>query len=114
MNANSCVTLSNALCNLRHTLRHVSAELALERLGCAGAPTIGDRLRHGIGEDVLVAFFQAVEDASRYGLGSKLWYVKVPRHAAVHGAGEDGMNLHAPSSPQPAPRLRTREHNSLP
>src|SRR5437870_4149767 len=113
MNANSCVTLSNALCNLRHTLPHVSGELALQRLGCAGAPTLGDRLRHGIGEDVLVAFLEAVEDASCDGLRRKLWYVEVSRHVGVHGTGHNGMNLHPARGPESTQRLRQRKRRCL-
>src|SRR5215472_3741602 len=96
-----------------HALRYVSGELALQRLGCAGAPTLGDRLRHGIGEDVLVAFLQTVEDAARDGLRRKLRYVEVSRHVGVHGAGEDGMNLYALSSPESPQRLCQRQRRCL-
>src|SRR5215471_14098705 len=99
--------------NLRHTLRHVSGELTLERLGCAGAPTLADRRRHGIGEDVLIAFFQTVENASCDRLRRKLWYIEVSRHIGVHGAGEDGMNLYALSSPESAQRLCQRQRCCL-
>ena len=49
--------------------RHEGLELALERLGHAHAPALGDGQGRGIGEDVLVAFLQAIEDALRRRLG---------------------------------------------
>lgn len=37
-------------------------ELAFKSLGYAGAPSLGDGLRDGIREDIVFAFFQAIED----------------------------------------------------
>src|SRR6266478_2226508 len=92
--------------DLRRALRHESCELALERLGYAGAPLLRDRLGHGIGEDVIVAFLQAVEDASRRGLGRDLGYVETPVHVGIDGTQEDGMDRHALASQKGPQRLR--------
>src|SRR6266478_3175731 len=92
--------------DLRRALRHESCELALERLGYAGAPPLRDRLGHGIGEDVLFASLQAVEDASRRGLGRDLGYVEPPVHIGVDGPQEDGMNRHALAGQKGPQRLR--------
>src|SRR5215813_5133307 len=47
-------------------------ELPLERLGGAVAPTIRDRLRCRIGEDVFLAPLEAGEDPARRRLGRRL------------------------------------------
>ena len=46
-------------------LRHETCVLTLERLGYAIAPALGDGLRRGIGEDILFAILQSIEDARR-------------------------------------------------
>src|SRR5260370_39135705 len=84
--------------DLRRALRHESCELALKRLDYAGAPALRDRLGRGIGEDVLVAFLQAVEDASRRGLVRELGYVEPSVQVGVDGGQDVGMDRHAPPS----------------
>jgi dipeptidyl aminopeptidase/acylaminoacyl peptidase len=41
---------------------HERRVLALECLGHAAAPAVGNRARHGVGEDVLLPVFDGVED----------------------------------------------------
>src|SRR6516164_5941594 len=91
----------------RHQL-HIMHPLA-ERRGCTVAPALRDGPRHWVGEDVFLAFFDSIEDASRDRLRRKLGYIEVPCHVGVHGAGENGMNGHAASGPKGAQRLRQRE-----
>src|SRR5713226_8258417 len=93
-----CLCLDGLCCYERR-------ELALERLGRTAAPALGHGLRHGIGEDVLLPVLHSVEDGSRDGLRRSLRYVEAPSHVGVGGAGEDGMNPHAPSGQKGPQRL---------
>src|SRR5580658_1135490 len=101
---------------LRSTRRHLRQEgckLLLKRLGCPGAPALGNGLRHRIGKNLLFAFLQPIEDASCNQLRRSLWDVQVSRHIGVHWTCKNGMNLDATSSPQSAQRLRQRERGCL-
>src|SRR5262245_1322861 len=73
---------------------HETGELALERLDHASAPALGHGLGHGIREDVLLPFLQAIEDATRRGLGRGLRNLEASIHISVDGAQEDGMDRH--------------------
>src|SRR5713226_8751847 len=101
-----CLCLDGLCCYERR-------ELALERLGRTAAPALGHGLRHGIGEDVLLPVLHSVEDGSRDGLRRGLRYVEAPGHVGVGGAGQDGMNPHAPSGQKSAQRLRQVERGRL-
>src|SRR5713226_4359591 len=101
-----CLCLDGLCCYERR-------ELALERLGRTAAPALGHGLRHGIGEDVLLPVLHSVEDGSRDGLRRGLRYVEAPGHVGVGGAGQDGMNPHAPSGQKSAQRLRHVERGRL-
>src|SRR6267142_2837718 len=90
----SCRQLRRSLIAGR-PLRHESGELALKRLGYPSAPALRDGPGRGIGEDLLFAFFQAVEDAYGYGLSRDFRYVEAAVHIGVHGAEDDCMDRHA-------------------
>src|SRR6266700_2617982 len=78
--------------NFRRALRYEGSELALERLGYASAPAVGNGLRHGVGKDFLVASFQTIEDAHRRRLGRSLRYLEAAVHICVDGAQHDGVD----------------------
>src|SRR5262249_24776652 len=80
---------------IRCALLHEARELALERLGHAGMPALGDGLGGGIREDFLFASLQSIEDPSRCGLGSSLRNLESAVHIGVDGAQDDGMDRHA-------------------
>src|SRR5579864_1175014 len=80
---------------IRCVRRHESCELAFEGLAYASAPALSNGLGRGIGEDVLVPFFQAIEDALRRGFGRGLRYIEATVHVGVDGADEDGVDRHA-------------------
>src|SRR5260370_31441964 len=66
--------------NFRRALRYESCELALKRLGYASTPAIANGLQHRVGKDILVAFFQTIEDAHRRALGRNLRNHEVAAH----------------------------------
>jgi hypothetical protein len=53
------------LSQIRRARRHESCELALQRLGYAGAPARRDGLGRWIEKNVLFALFQTIEDTHR-------------------------------------------------
>ena len=67
-------------------LWHESCELALEPLCYTSAPALRDGLGRRIGEDILFAFLQPIEDAPRRGLGGRLRYLEAPVHISVDRA----------------------------
>src|SRR6266853_3403745 len=81
--------------NFLRAPRHESCELAFERLGHAVVPTRRDGLGRGVGEDILLAFFQAIEDAHRRGLGRSLRYLEAAVHICVDWAQHHGMDRYA-------------------
>src|SRR5580658_10720864 len=54
--------LLSLTCGLGRVARDEGSELPLERLGCAIAPTVRDRLGCRIGEDVLLAPLESIEN----------------------------------------------------
>jgi hypothetical protein len=66
-----------------HTLRQESCELAFESLCDPGAPALGDGLGRGVGEDLLFAFFQSIEDACSRRFGRDFRYVEAAVHVGV-------------------------------
>src|SRR2546425_360646 len=85
-----------------HALRDENRDLAFEGLDYAVAPTLGDGLGHWIRENLLFAFFHAIEDGHRDGLGRGLREIDASGHIGVDRSGQNGMNGHA----------RSEEHTS--
>ncbi len=68
--------------------------LALKRLGRPRVPAVGEGQGQGIGEDVLLALADPVEDALRDGLGRSLRDVEGADHVGVHRPGQHGVDPH--------------------
>ena len=83
------------LCGTRRIVRRECCELALKRLAHSGAPALGDGLGRGIGEDVLFAFFQSIEDACSRRFGRDFRYVEAAVHVGVDRPQDDSMDRHA-------------------
>src|SRR2546421_10241727 len=68
--------------------------LALKRLGRPRMPAVGKSGGQGVGEDVLLALADPVEDALRDGLGRSLRDVEGADHVGVHRPGQHGVDPH--------------------
>src|SRR4029077_5816098 len=84
---------------------HEGRELPLQGLCRTIAPALRDGLRGGIGEDVLLATPEAIENAPRRRLGRRLRDVECPVHVRVDGPENDRVDSHALTCEQRPQRL---------
>src|SRR6185437_6951238 len=98
---------------IRPARGHVGRELPLECFRHTTAPAFCDRRRHGIGEDVLLASFHAVEDGACDRFRRGLRNVEAAGHVGVHRTRKDAMDAYASPGPERAQRLCQRKRRRL-
>src|SRR6266700_6479506 len=91
---------------VRRARRYETGKLALQRLECTVAPAVCDGLRCGVGEDLLFAPLQAVEDSLCGRCGRGFRNLETTVHVGVDRAQHDGMDRHAMACQVCPQRLR--------
>src|SRR5437870_6544132 len=88
--ARDCLVVMACLCGGR--CLDEGRILVGQRLRHTPAPALGQDLRRGIGEDLLVALLHSVEDGSCNSLWRGLRNFEATGHVSVCGSGQDGVD----------------------